>query len=164
MLFKDLKNGYPIYVFDRSGVDASQGKVVSVGVPHLDPHYGSPTDMVVDVTIDFKGQVKTYTFKDSTEIGYVGNFVISTGRDGIVREVEAFCSQREQVLSQVEKNKEELTKGKAILAEFNPAIKEKQENEERFSKLEGSVGELKTLIQGLVKDLKGEQYGQKRTA
>lgn len=155
MLFKDLKNGYPIYIFDRSEVKVSQGKVANVGVPHLDSHYGNPTEMVVDVTVDYDGQVKTYTFKDGTDTGYVSNLVISVGRDAILHEVEALKTQSEQELAKQGMYEENLKKCSTILSEFNPAFKEKKENEERFSKLETSVGELKDMLRGLVKELKG---------
>lgn len=155
MLFKDLKNGYPIYIFDRSEVNVSQGKVANVGVPHIDSHYGNPTEMVIDITIEDGGQIKTYTFKDGTETGYVNNFVISTSRDTILREVEALKNQSEQELSKRQVYEANIEKCSTILSEFNPAFKEKKENEERFSNLENSVGELKDMIKSLVKELKG---------
>lgn len=155
MLFKDLKNGYPIYVFDRSVVKVTQGKVANVGIPHLDSHYGNPTEMVVDITVDIDGQVKTYAFKDTTDTGYAGNLVISTVRDVIIHEVEALKTQSEQELSKRTMHEENAKKCTEILAEFNPVFKERKENEERFSKLENSVGELKDMIKGLVKELKG---------
>lgn len=155
MLFKDLKNGYPLYVFDRSNVKVIQGKVISVGIPHIDAHYGNPTEMVVDINVDIEGQSKSYAFKDGTDTGYTGDLVISTGRDAIIREVEAMKAQSEQVLSQVDTHKSNIEKCTAILAEFNPVYKERKETEERFSRLEDSVGELKDIIKGLVKELKG---------
>lgn len=154
MLFKDLKSGCPVYIFNRSEVKVTQGKVVNVGIPHIDSHYGNPTEMVIDVTVDVDGQVKTYTFKDGTETGYANNLVISTGRDGILREVEALKAQSEQELAKRETYEENVKKCTIILSEFNPAFKEKKENEERFSKLENSVGELKDIIKSLVKELK----------
>lgn len=155
MLFKDLKNGYPVFIFNRAEVKVSQGKVANVGVPHLDSHYGNPTEMVIDVTIENDGQVQTYTFKDGTDTGYVNNLVISTGRETILHEVEALKTQSEQELSKRQTYEENVKRCAVILSEFNPAFKEKKENEERFAKLEGSVGELKDMIKGLVKELKG---------
>lgn len=155
MLFKDLKNGYPIFIFDRTEVKVTQGKVANVGIPHIDSHYGNPTEMVVDVTVENDGQVKTYTFKDGTDTGYVNNLVISTGRDVILREVEALKTQSEQELAKRETYEANVQKCSTILSEFNPVFKEKKENEERFTKLEGSVGELKEMIKSLVKELKG---------
>ena len=155
MLFKDIKEGYPVFIFDRSSVKAVQGKVVNKGFPHMDSHYGSPTDMVVDVTIESEGNTTTYTFKDSTEVGYSGNLVIATDRSSVLHEAEAMKAQAEQALTQVETHKANIQKCEAILAEFNPTFKEKRETEERFCKLEDSIGDLKTMISGLIKELKG---------
>lgn len=162
MLFKDLKTGYPIFILDRNEIKVSQGKVVNVGLPHLDTHYGSTAEMVVDLTIENDGQTKTFSFKDGTEVGYINNLVISAGREGILREVEAIKVQAEQALSQVETNRQNLDKCTVILSDFNPAFKKEKETEERFQKLEqtiggleGSMGDLKEMIKGLVKELKG---------
>lgn len=156
MLFKDLKKGYPIYVFDRTEVSVTQGKVINdVGLPHVDSHYGNPMEMIVDVTVEVNGQVKTYAFKEGTDTGYVNSLVISTGRDTILREVEALKTQAEQELSKRETYESNVKKCSIILSEFNPVFKEKKETEERFTKVENSIGELKDMIKGLVKELKG---------
>lgn len=153
MLFRDLKSGYPIYIFDREKVSFTQAKVIDVSVPHFDSHYGNPTEMVVDVTIE--GFPKPYTFKENTDIGYMNNLAISTDRDKALREVESLKTQSEQALSKKEMYETNIEKCSSILSEFSPLFKEKKENEERFTKLEGSVSELKDMIKGLVKELKG---------
>lgn len=153
MLFKDLKSGYPIYIFDRDKVTFTQTKVLSVNPPHFDNHYGNPTEMVVDVTIE--GMSKPYTFKENTDTGYLNNLVITTERDKALLEVENLQAQSEQAWNKRDTYKEIADKCAQIRAEFSPAFKEKKETEERFSKLEGSVSELKDMIKGLVKELKG---------
>ena len=153
MLFKDLKSGYPIYIFDRDKVTFTQTRVLSVNPPHFDNHYGNPTEMVVDVTIE--GMPKPYTFKENTDTGYLNNLVITTERDKALLEVENLQAQSEQAWNKRDTYKEIADKCAQIRAEFSPAFKEKKETEERFSKLEGSVSELKDMIKGLVKELKG---------
>lgn len=153
MLFKDLKSGYPIYIFDRDKVTFTQTKVLSVNPPHFDNHYGNPTEMAVDVTIE--GMPKPYTFKENTDTGYSDNLVITTERDKALLEVENLQAQSEQAWNKRDTYKEIADKCAQIRAEFSPAFKEKKETEERFSKLEGSVSELKDMIKGLVKELKG---------
>ena len=152
MLFKDLKSGYPIYIFDRDKIEFTQAKVLNVNIPHFDSHYGNPTEMVVDVTID--GMPKPYTFKENTDAGYIGNLVITTERDKALLEVEALQTQSEQAWSKRDTYKAIAEKCAQIRAEFSPAFKEKKENEERLFKIESSVSELKDIIAGLVKELK----------
>lgn len=153
MLFKDLKSGYALYIFDRDKVTFTQAKVLSVNPPHFDNHYGSPTEMVVDVTIE--GFQKPYTFKENTDTGYINSLVVSTDREKALLEVENLQAQSEQAWNKRDIYKETADKCAQIRAEYSPAFKEKKETEERFSKLEGSVCELKDMIKGLVKELKG---------
>lgn len=153
MLFKDLKTGYSVYVFDREKVTFTHSKVLSITPPHFDSHYGNPTEMVVDVSIE--GFQAPYTFKDNTDTGYVNNLVISTDREKGLREVEALKAQSEQALSKKDLYESNIEKCSQILSEFSPSFKEKRENEARFTKLEGSVDELKGMIKSLVKELKG---------
>lgn len=157
MFFKDLKVGYPIYVFDRSKVELVKTKAMEVVPPHFDNKfkspYGSNMEMVVDVVIE--GLPKTYTFMQNTDIGYFDNLILSTEVDNVLREVEALKTQSEQALSKREIYEANIDKCTHILAEFSPAYRDKQNNEKRFSALENSVGELKDMIKGLVKELKG---------
>ena len=150
MLFKDLKSNYPIFIFDRNNISVEEGKVINIGMPHYDMHYSG---MVVDVTIKTNDTTKTYTFKDSTEIGYADNLIISPNRDGILREVESVKEQAEQALKQVDINKTTIEKCEIILSDFNPVFKEKKETEERFNKLESSVDDIKDMISKLMNKL-----------
>lgn len=152
MLFKELKIGYTIYIFDKGKVSFTQAKVIGVVPPHFDNHYGNPTEMVVDVSIE--GFEKPFTFKENTDTGYVNNLVVSTDRDKVLLEVENLQAQSEQAWNKRDTYKETAEKCAQIRAEHSPAFKEKKETEERFSKLEGSVSELKDMIKGLVKELK----------
>lgn len=96
MLFKDIKSGYPVYFLNRESITAYQGKVVSVSVPRYDMQVVNKSNapLVVDITIDANGQTKTYTISENATITYAGNIVLSTERDGIIREVEAMKSQK----------------------------------------------------------------------
>lgn len=152
MLFKDLKAGYTLFIFDREKVSFTPAKVLEVTPPHFDSHFGGTTEMVVDVTIE--GFPKSYTFKESTNVGYLTNLVISTEREIALREVEALRTQSEKAWENRESYKETAEKCSHILSEFNPLFKERKETEERFTRLESSVGELKDMIQSLSKDLK----------
>lgn len=153
MLFRDLKSGYPIYIFDKEKVTFTNAKVVDVTPPHFDSHYGNPTEMVVDVSIE--GLQKPYTFKENTDIGYIGALVISTEKGKALREVETLQAQSEQAWDKRDTYKQTAERCAQIRADYSPEFKEKKETEERFSKLENSVGELKDMIKGLVKELKG---------
>ena len=60
----------------------------------------------------------------------------------------------EQVLSSVDKQKQILDKTQSLLAELNPAYKEKKETDERFNRIEGDVSEMKSMVRDLLNKLK----------
>lgn len=162
MLFKELKQNYPVYILDKQAVSFTQGKVVNVSLPRMNLSNGtigmmptsSPTTMLVDVTIETDGRTATYSIPENLAVTYAGNIVLSTDREGIGREVEAMRATAEQVLSSVDKQKEILDKAKTLLAELNPAFKEKKETDERFNRIEGDVSEMKSMVRDLLNKLK----------
>lgn len=151
MTFRELKQGYSIYVLDKDSMCVKQGKVMSVSTPHLDKKgFELGATLVVDIVLDVDGVINTYTFKEDTETGYFSSTVITVDKSNIIREVEATKAQSEEALSQVDIHKERIVKCNDILAEFNPAIKEKQAIDERFVKLEGSIDEIKNMLSNIV--------------
>ena len=68
MLFKDIKQNYPIYILDKQELTVSQGKVLSIGFPRMDvmskPANPINTQMVIDITIDNCGKSATYTIPE----------------------------------------------------------------------------------------------------
>lgn len=160
MLFKDLKTNYPIYIFDKAVTSVQEGKVVNTGLPHFDLNQPSYSRMVTDVTIKVGDITKTYTFKDDSDIGYADNLVISPNRDVILREVESVKDQSEQILEQVDLHKTTVDKCNKILSEFNPVFKEKKETEQRFSQLESSVTDIKTMLSNIMNTINNNNHGQ----
>lgn len=150
MYFKDLKQGYVVYIFDKQNISVRQGKVINVSLPHFDNAKTSiHTNMVVDLTVDDNGKTAIYTLKEDTDTGYTDSLIITTDKQNIVREVEIGKSQSEEILNQVEMHKDRINKYSQILAEFNPAIKEKQEIDARFGKLESSINDIKAMLSGM---------------
>lgn len=163
MLFKDIKQNYPVHILDKDNVSYIQGKVVSVSFPHMDNT--NPMSMgktVVDVVIDADGKSATYTIPENMGIVYAGNLVLSTDKDGIIREVEDLKTSSEQYLKSVDKTRQVLEKSTSLLAELNPEIKAKQENELRLSNLENTMKDIqsdmkdfKEMMSGFIKEMKG---------
>ena len=162
MLFKELKQNYPVYILDKQAVTFTQGKVISVSLPRMNVGNGtmpmmpssSPTTMLVDVTIEANGRTATYSIPENLAVTYAGSTVLSTDREGISREIEAMRATAEQVLSSVDRQKEILDKTQSLLAELNPAYKEKKETDERFNRIEGDMSEMKSMVRDLLNKLK----------
>ncbi len=159
MLFKDLKIGYQVYILHKGeDIKVSVGRVTAVSPPRFPQTQGNfqAMQMVVDVTIEENGESRTYTTPDSLSVTYAGNeLVIATEREGILREIETIKAHNEEELSKVANRRTLVAKCEQILTEWNPMFKEKRENEERFAKLETSMTDLKSMLSGLIKELKG---------
>ena len=158
MLFKDLKIGYPVYIFHKDGEKRiTQGKVTAISPSRLPQTPSIQTmQLVVDVTIDDGGSSRTYAIPDNTSVTYTNGLVLSTDREGVIREVEILRNQCAEELAKIEDYRKSVSECEKILAEWNPAFREKRETEERFSKLETSMSDLKSMMSGLIKELRGQ--------
>ena len=158
MLFKDLKIGYPVYIFHKEGEKRiTQGKVTAISPSRLPQTPSIQTmQLVVDVTIDDGGSSRTYAIPDNTSVTYTNGLVLSTDREGVIREVEILRNQCAEELAKIEDYRKSVSECEKILTEWNPAFREKRETEERFSKLETSMSDLKSMMSGLIKELRGQ--------
>lgn len=158
MLFKDLKIGYPVYIFHKDGEKRiTQGKVTAISPSRLPQTPSLQTmQLVVDVTIDDGGSSRTYAIPDNTSVTYTNGLVLSTDREGVIREVEILRNQCAEELAKIEEYRKSVSECEKILTEWNPAFREKRETEERFSKLETSMSDLKSMMSGLIKELRGQ--------
>lgn len=148
LLFRDLKQNYPVYIFDNQEFSLIQGKAVEVGFPRLEmnPKTGK-SEMVVDIAIEADGKKATYAIPESTSITWAGNLVLSTDKSGLVSEVEAAVERAKQIIAAAPKAQKIIDKANSILADLNPVFKEKQETEQRFSNIESSIGRMEELMQ-----------------
>lgn len=148
MIFKDVKQGDAIYLFDRNNISVQTGKVTAVTGSHAGK-YNNTFEMVVDITINVDENTQTYTFKDSNEVSYNGQIMITPNRDSIIREVKQLKSQAEDVIKNIDKSKQTIEKCSTLIAEFDPIYKERKENDERYSKLETEIASIKEMISNL---------------
>ena len=144
MLFKDCQKGYPVFLLDRNEITAIQGKIIDVSRPHFDNQNPTATQMVVDVTIEVDGkQLPPFVMSENAPIAYTDKLILSTDRDSILREVEALLARNEEELSMVDVRKQTVAKCKQIIEDWNPAVKQQRETDERMTKIEGYVDELR---------------------
>ena len=158
MLFKDMKPGYPVYLLSKDTVKATTGKIVNIGQPHfpnaVNGSFPQTTQMFVDVTVESDGQTHTYSIPDTLAVTYAGELVLSTDRDGILRDVEAMKTRSEEALKNVDNHKATIQACDKILEEWNPTFAEKKRQDERISGLENEVKELGTMLKDFISELK----------
>lgn len=113
LAFKDVKQNYSVYILNKQDITITDGKVISVGFPHLDlntkPAMGQ-SQMVVDVTIEANSKTATYSIPENLSVTYAGDVVLSTDKQGLMAEVEQMKNTAEKILESVPKQKEVVDK------------------------------------------------------
>lgn len=118
LLFKDIKQNYPVYILDTQEFSLIQGKATQVSFPRLEMNQKTDkTEMVVDVTIEANGKMATYAIPESHSVTYAGHLVLSTEKSGLTSEVEAQKANAEQVLASASKAQNIIDKAPSLLAE-----------------------------------------------
>lgn len=118
LLFKDIKQNYPVYILDTQEFSLIQGKATQVSFPRLEMNQKTgKTEMVVDVTIEANGKMATYAIPESHSVTYAGHLVLSTEKSGLTSEVEAQKANAEQVLASASKAQNIIDKAPSLLAE-----------------------------------------------
>lgn len=146
MTFKELKQGYPVYILDKEKLTVKQGKVVNASFPRID---NQPTgrQMVIDITLEQNGKNAVYTMPEDAAVVYANNLVLSTEQHCLAVEVEKMKADAERVLATVETQKEIIEVADDLLAQLNPSFKEKKETEQRFEKIESRLDKLIQLME-----------------
>ena len=148
MLFKEIKQNYPVYILDKQEFQIIQGKATAVSFPRVEMNQKTGrTEMVVDVTVEANGKTATYSIPENLSVTFAGNLVLSTDKQGLTGGVEAMVANADQILASVQQAQKIKDTATAILADLNPVYKEKQETEKRFGKIEGSISDMKDMMQ-----------------
>ena len=130
-------------------VEVYCGKVtVDATLPHTDPKFGIG-QLVVDVTVDVNGEQKTYVLAADADSAYPQNMVVTTSRDVVLRELKAKKATSQQNLSMKDYHEECIVKCDKFIAMYDPAFREKQEMETRFTKIEKRQDEILDMLRKL---------------
>ncbi len=157
MNFKDIRQGYPVYILDKQALSLSEGKVTAVGFPYFPvqtPPGAHSLGMSVDVTIEAGGKAATYTIPEQLSVTFAGNLVLSTDRAGLAAEVESMRTAARQAIEGMQRQKDIIDAADGLLIQLKPEYRERAETEKRFSSLEGAMADVKSLLQGLTAELK----------
>lgn len=159
MVFKDIRQGYPIYVLDKTDgeIKATTGKVTAVSqprFPQMQPGSQSQTlGMVVDVTIENEGTARTYEIPESSSVVNAGNIVLSVDKEGILREVRAIKARSEQAIKDIAKHNKNIEDCEKVMIEWDTSFADKKENEARFAGIENEMKDLRGVITKLIDKL-----------
>lgn len=150
MTFREIQQGYVVYLFDRQAVESKECKVLSVSAPRFENKSGIVPQMVLDLTIDNGGE-KTYVVPENTGKAYAGGTAIATDKESVIAEIKAMKTASESILADVQKHKEVVSKCGRLLESLDTAYKEKKENEERLTGIEDNLQKLSDMVASLLK-------------
>lgn len=146
MQFKDIKSNYPIYILNKKDMTLSQGKVLSVSLPHMDQTNLTYTQMIVDVRVECDGHQANYMIPEHAVNAYSGSLVLAGDSKDLTPEIEAIRNEAEQIVASYDHYKEVAAKAKDLLAEVNPQLKKEQEYDQRLTKMEEKFNSLMSKI------------------
>ena len=147
MLFKDIKQGGQLYIFDRGDITMRVGTVNTVSFPHISAQLNA--GLVIDLGVTIDGESYQYQVKDVSENAYVGTTMISPNVENVLTEVRTLRQQSEEVIRSVDKHKSIIDKCNSLLTDFDPQYKEKQINEQRLSNIEKSIEKLTAIMESM---------------
>lgn len=147
LAFKDIKQNYPVHIFDKNEFRYIQGKATAVSFPKLEinPETNKP-EMLVSVTIEAEGKTATYAIPENLSVSYANGLVFATDKSLLLAEAKAVNANAEQILASVPKAQKIIDDSPAVFAELDSSFKEKQETEQRFGKLEKSISSMEELM------------------
>lgn len=166
MLFKDMKPGSTAYLLKREdGLKACHGKIVKVSDPYYPPvqagHQGgfyqtNTTQRYVDVVLEVEGATNTYSIPETLSVTFANsnNLVISTDKEGILKEVESIQRRNREELNSIDRWRKEIEDGEKILEEWNPAFAEKKEQDKRITGIENEVKGMKQMLAEFINEFK----------
>lgn len=101
---------------------------------------------MTDIAIRTDGEEKTYSIPENLALTYAGDWCLATEQHDLLREVEALDAQAEKQIADVPRLEEIREKCKKLKLDLNPQLKQQQETEQRFGRLEKNMEELSTMF------------------
>lgn len=158
LVFKELKKGFPVFILNKETLLYQQGKVTQDATPpRMNTVFGQP--MIVDVSLESEGQVKIWTLpadQSLAEMQSDANIVIATDKAALVTILKSIESECTTYLEGVDGRKQKLEAAKNLIAELDVVYKQQQQTEERFVRIEQSIGGIESTLSKILKAVNNE--------
>lgn len=168
MLFSQLRLNSPIYILHKDAtpfVEVGQVTNVTAPMPNISaiPTIGQPMLYTVDVTVNVGGQSVQYQKMPSNnevaDFASNGNIFISCTREGVNTEVQAMRQRSADVLSSVTYHKNMVEVCDKMIAQLNPEMAEKAQQQQEIASLREQINSLT----GLIQELRAEKASSEKT-
>lgn len=164
MTFKELKQGYPLYVLNVNTMEVGTGTVTFVGQPHVTQDKAKiakgQLQMVIDVTATFGNQSQTIELTDSlsSTMSNDGTLLITPNQEDVANGIRMVKTRCEEYIRNEQHYKELIKKCDALLPQVDPLYRQSIDNEARFTGMQATIdkqakdiAEMKDMLTKLLK-------------
>lgn len=156
-MFQSLRPNNQVFILHKDRAVLETGSVVSVSTPvpkyPVQPMFGQPQEMVVDIVVKVNNQDVTYQKIPATlDIADFNNssIVLSDNREAMNSEIASLKQKSVAIINSVDFHKEMITNCDRILSELNPEFAEKQQQQLEINSLKTQMGEMSRSITELM--------------
>ena len=130
MTFKELKKGFPVFIFNKGDLTYVQRKTITDATPpRINTVFGQP--MIVDVSIESEGIWTLPADQQLAERQSDSNIIITTDKSLLVNIVKAIETECEAYLQAVPTYNKKLELAKNLASELDVTYKQQQQTEQR---------------------------------
>ena len=155
MIFKDLKQGFPLYVLNVNTMDVGTGTVSRVAGPHITSDKKKLANgqlmMVVDVSATMGNNTLNFELQEnaSNTMSDDGQFLISPNQEDIANGVRMVKTRCEEYIRNEQHYKELIKKCDALLPQIDPLYRQSIDNEARFNDMQATIDKQSKDIQDM---------------
>lgn len=162
-MFQSLRPNNQIFILHKDKPVLETGTIISVSVPTpkypVQPMFGQPQEMVVDIIAKVNNQDVTYQkIPANSDVADFGNnsIVLSDNKEAMNSEIMCLKQRSIDVVNSVDYHKSVITECDKLLNSLNPDLAEKQAQKERIDSLESQIASLMEMNKKLMERFGGE--------
>lgn len=161
MRFAEVQEGFYLHLLlkdKEKGISYKKGKVVGKGTPRF-PEIpknqtaqfyqqlaASPTERVIDITLEFDGQRQTFATFENKEAQADQNISLACSQEVIMAEVNAIQEGAKQIVDNIDYYKDLLNKCDEVKSQINPSFAQAKLKDEEMASMRKEMQELKQLL------------------
>ena len=162
-MFQALRPNNQIYILHKDKPILDVGTIISVSVPTpkypMQPMFGQPQEMVVDIVAKVNNQDVTYQkIPANLDVADFGNnsIVLSDNKAAMNSEIMCLKQRSIDVINSIDYHQNLVSECDKLLTELNPDLAEKRAQKERIDSLESQISALMDMNKQLMARLSGE--------
>lgn len=162
-MFQSLRPNNQLFILHKDKPLLEVGSIISVSIPTpkypVQPMFGQPQEMVVDIIAKVNNQDVTYQkVPANLDVADFGNnsIVLSDNRDAMNSEIMCLKQKSVDILNSVDYHKGVIAECDRLLSSLNPDLAEKQAQKARIDTLESQISSLMEMNKQLMARLSVE--------